>query len=60
MLRCLEQLIPSIFSTEEARKKKTEIFPEDDLDTLISHPDRYREIRDAVNKQLGITQPKAQ
>ena len=60
MLRCLEQLIPSIFSTEEARIKKSQIFPEDDLDTLISHPDRYREIRDAVNKQLGITQPKLQ
>ncbi|MGO2135642.1 malate:quinone oxidoreductase [Marinobacter sp.] len=57
MLRCLEQLIPSIFSKEEARKKKHEIFPEDDLSTLISHPERYREIRDAANKLLGITQP---
>lgn len=57
MLRCLEQLLPAIFTKEEARKKKSEIFPEDDLDTLISHPDRYREIRDAVNKQLGITRP---
>jgi len=60
MLRCLEQLIPSIFYKEEAKKKKNEIFPEDDLDTLISNPDRYREIRDAANKQLGITQTKAQ
>ncbi|SHK67278.1 malate dehydrogenase (quinone) [Marinobacter antarcticus] len=60
MLRCLEQLIPSIFSKEEARKKKNEIFPEDDLDTLANDPERYREIRDAANKQLGITQPKAQ
>lgn len=57
MLRCLEQLIPSIFAKEEAKKKKNEIFPEDDLDTLIGNPDRYREIRDAANKQLGITQP---
>lgn len=57
MLRCLEQLIPSVFSKEEARKKRNEIFPEDDLDTLINQPDRYREIRDAVNKQLGITRP---
>jgi len=60
MLRCLEQLIPSIFAKEAAKKKKKEIFPEDDLDTLSSQPDRYREIRDAVNKQLGITQSKAQ
>ncbi|WP_166263620.1 malate:quinone oxidoreductase [Marinobacter caseinilyticus] len=58
MLRCLEQLLPSIVSKENARKKKSEIFPEDDLDTLINHPDRYREIRDAVNEQLGITQSK--
>ncbi|GGE73660.1 putative malate:quinone oxidoreductase [Streptosporangium jomthongense] len=54
MLRCLERLLPSIFSREEARIKKSQIFPEDNLDTLIGNPDRYREIRDAVNKQLGI------
>ena len=54
MLRCLEQLLPAIFTKEEARKAKKEIFPEDDLDTLATNPDRYREIRDAVNKQLGI------
>jgi malate dehydrogenase (quinone) len=60
MLRCLEQLIPSVFSKEEARQKKSEIFPEDDLDTLISHPGRYREVRDAANLLLGIIQPKAQ
>lgn len=54
MLRCLEQLLPAIFSKEEARKAKKEIFPEDDLDTLATNPDRYREIRDSVNKQLGI------
>ncbi len=56
MLRCLEQLLPDIFSKEDARKKMKEMFPEDDLDTLINDPDRYREIRDAVNKQLGINQ----
>ncbi|MFN2362320.1 MAG: malate:quinone oxidoreductase [Marinobacter sp.] len=60
MLRCLEQLIPSIFSKEETRKKKTEIFPEDDLDILADNADRYREIRDAVNTQLGINQSRAQ
>jgi len=54
MLRCLEQLLPAIFTKEETRKAKKEIFPEDDLDTLATNPDRYREIRDAVNKQLGI------
>ncbi|MDL0433447.1 malate:quinone oxidoreductase [Marinobacter sp. TBZ242] len=56
MLRCLEQLIPSIFSNEDAQKKKREIFPEDDLNTLIRDPDRYRKIRDEVNRQLGIVQ----
>lgn len=55
MLRCLEQLLPSVFSREAAKKKLKTIFPEDDLDTLASNPERYREIRDAVNKQLGIT-----
>jgi malate dehydrogenase (quinone) len=60
MLRCLEQLIPSVFAKEGAKEKRSEIFPEDNLDTLISHPDRYREIRDAANQQLGIIQPKAQ
>ncbi|WP_341581942.1 malate:quinone oxidoreductase [Marinobacter metalliresistant] len=60
MLRCLEQLLPSIFAKEQARIKKKEIFPEDDLDALINNPDRYREIRDAVNRQLGITQSRAQ
>jgi malate dehydrogenase (quinone) len=60
MLRSLEKLIPSIFSTEEAKKKKKEIFPEDDLGALSKDPDRYRRIRDAVNKQLGISQTKTQ
>ncbi|WP_372925875.1 malate:quinone oxidoreductase [Marinobacter sp.] len=60
MLRCLEQLIPAIFSRQEAQNTKNEIFPEEDLDTLINNPDRYREIRDAVNKQLGITRSGAQ
>lgn len=54
MLRCLEQLIPSVFVKEGAREKRSEIFPEDNLDTLIGNPDRYREIRNAANQQLGI------
>ena len=57
MLRCLEQLLPSIFTTEEAQQKRREMFPEDDLDTLIKDPERYRAIRDEVNKQLGIVPP---
>ena len=56
MLRCLEELMPSIFSTEEASAKKKQIFPEDNLETLSKNPDRYRQIRDEVNKQLGIVQ----
>ena len=54
MLRCLEQLIPSIFSKEETTEKKKQIFPEDDLETLMKNPERYRAIRDAANKTLGI------
>jgi len=55
MLRCLEQLLPAALSSEEAREKLKKIFPEDNLETLINQPDRYREVRDAVNKRLGIT-----
>ena len=60
MLRCLEQLLPAVVSKEDAREKRSKIFPEDDLDTLINNPDRYREIRDAVNRRLEITQTKEQ
>lgn len=59
MLRCLEQLIPSIFTSEEAKEKKRKIFPEDDLRALINNPERYREIRDAANERLGINPQKA-
>lgn len=55
MLRCLEQLLPSIFDTDEAREKRLEMFPEDNLEALINNPDRYQEIRDVVNSRLGIT-----
>jgi malate dehydrogenase (quinone) len=59
MLRCLEQLLPAVCATKEAKEKKNRIFPEDNLDKLARDPVRYREIRDAVNKCLGITQPGA-
>lgn len=55
MLRCLEQLLPTIVNNENTSKKLKEIFPEHNLDSLITQPDRYREIRDAVNKRLGIS-----
>ncbi|WP_372983102.1 malate:quinone oxidoreductase [Marinobacter sediminum] len=60
MLRCLEQLLPAIFTKDEAQEQKKKIFPEDDLDTLINNPERYREIRDSANKTLGIGQPDTQ
>ncbi|WP_286222733.1 malate:quinone oxidoreductase [Marinobacter apostichopi] len=60
MLRCLEQLLPSIFTKDEAQQKKKEIFPEDNLDALINNPERYREIRDSANNTLGIGQPDTQ
>lgn len=56
MLRCLEQLLPAVCSTDEALAKKHRMFAEEDLDTLIKNPDRYREIRDAVNERLGLIQ----
>jgi malate dehydrogenase (quinone) len=49
--------LPSIFTKDEAQQKKKKIFPEDDLDTLINNPERYREIRDSANNLLGIGQP---
>ncbi len=55
MLRCLEQLMPDLFSKPEAQAKKKEMFPEDNLQTLSHDADRYREIRDLVNARLGIT-----
>src|SRR5690606_42013440 len=54
MLRALEQLFPAIFADESAKTKLKKMFPEDNLDTLIRTPDRYREVRDAVNSTLGI------
>ncbi len=60
MLRCLEQMLPSIFRKESAREKMKEIFPEDNLETLINEPDRYREIRDVVNERLGIIRPESE
>jgi len=57
MLRCLEQLIPSVFDTEGAGERKQEMFPEDNLNALINQPERYREIRDAANGTLGIVGP---
>ncbi|MEQ5833751.1 malate:quinone oxidoreductase [Marinobacter sp. NFXS9] len=54
MLRCLEQMLPAVFKKEAARGKLKEMFPEDNLETLITEPDRYREIRDSVNGTLGI------
>lgn len=60
MLRSLEQLLPAIFSGDEAAAKKKEMFPEDDLDALAKDPELYRKIRDKVNKTLGIKAAKAQ
>ncbi|WP_228703975.1 malate:quinone oxidoreductase, partial [Marinobacter nauticus] len=55
MLRALEQLMPGIVDNEDAKTKLKAMFPEDNLDTLINNPERYREVRDAANKALGIS-----
>lgn len=54
MLRALQQLLPTVFDGESAKSKLKEMFPEDNLDTLINDPERYREVRDAANSTLGI------
>jgi malate dehydrogenase (quinone) len=59
MLRCLEQLLPAVVAKEEAQAVKKKIFPEDNLETLSTNSDRYREIRDAVNERLGIRPAKS-
>ncbi|KPQ30056.1 MAG: malate dehydrogenase (quinone) [Marinobacter excellens HL-55] len=55
MLRALERMFSEILSKDDAKAKLKEMFPEDDLDVLINNPDRYRAVRDAANKALGIT-----
>lgn len=55
MLRAVEQLLPAIVSREDSLAKLKEMFPEDNLETLINNAERYREVRDAANKSLGIT-----
>ncbi|MFE8073353.1 malate:quinone oxidoreductase [Marinobacteraceae bacterium S3BR75-40.1] len=55
ILRCLEQLFPDLLTKETAQNKLKEIFPEDNLETLANDPGRYREIRDTVNRRLGIS-----
>lgn len=57
MLRCVEKLLPAVCASDAAKEKKRKIFPEDNLDRLAKDPARYREIRDAVNKRLGINRP---
>jgi len=59
MLRCFEQLLPAVVAKEEAQAVKKKIFPEDNLETLSTNSDRYREIRDAVNERLGIRPAKS-
>ena len=54
MLRALQQLMPAIFEEESAQQKLKEIFPVVDLKTLEKNSDVYREIRDDINKTLGI------
>ncbi|MGC8118903.1 malate:quinone oxidoreductase [Marinobacter sp. VGCF2001] len=54
MLRALEQMFPELLARETAVAKLKKIFPEQDLETLIASPDRYREVRDAANAALGI------
>ena len=57
MLRAVEQMFPNVMEKENAQAKKKEMFPEDSIKILSENADRYREIRDTVNKQLGISQP---
>lgn len=54
MLRALQQLIPSIFEEESAQVKLKEMFPVADIKALKKDADLYRQVRDDINKTLGI------
>lgn len=54
MLHCFERLLPEHASTDQAKQKMEEMFPEPDLDALAKDANRYREVRDSVNETLGI------
>jgi malate dehydrogenase (quinone) len=54
MLRLLEQLMPTMLEDTEVKTKLAEIFPTSCLTELEKDADLYRQIRDDVNKTLGI------
>lgn len=54
MLRMVEQLMPFLIEEDEGQEKLAEIFPEAKLKTLEKDAELYRQIRDDVNKTLGI------
>ncbi|UZE96325.1 malate:quinone oxidoreductase [Alkalimarinus alittae] len=55
MLRCLEQLMPSLVEHEESQAKLNEIFAVHDLQKLENDASLYRKTRDDVNKTLKIS-----
>ena len=54
MLRCVQTLFPKLFKKEESLLKLKEMFAEPDLDALIDNAEIYRDIRNRVDKTLGI------
>lgn len=55
MLRCIEQLMPSLIQQEHTQAKLNEIFAIHDLQQLENDAPLYRATRDAVNKTLKIS-----
>ena len=54
MLRCVEKMFPKLVKKEESQKALKEMFEEPDLDALIDHADKYREVRNRVDAVLRI------
>ena len=57
MLRCIDTLMPNITGSEHAQSVRKEMFPVDDLDTLINDAELYRSTRKEANTLLGIGSP---
>ncbi len=55
MLRCLEQLLPTLVKQAQSQAKLKEIFPVSDLKLLENDASLYRATRDAANKTLRIS-----
>jgi malate dehydrogenase (quinone) len=54
MLRVVQQMFPKLSKKQESIEVFNEMFIESDLDKLIDDADRYRDVRQKIDKTLGI------